>query len=662
MRIAIDTGGTFTDCIYRTNGEIRVLKVFSTPSDPADGVLQALQQIAPDGGAEIRHGTTVGTNALLERKGARAAFVTTAGFEDMITIGRQTRPQLYDWFASPAPPLVSKDLRFGVFERTLFDGTQLQAPDATQLKELGEKVRAAGAESVAISLLFSFANPENERRVANALSGLGIPVSVSHEILPEFREYERSSTVLVNAYLTPKMSKYIDHISSSLHSVSPQAKLHVMQSSGGIVSAAVASREPVRTILSGPAGGVVGACALARLSKLSHIITFDMGGTSTDVALVEATDGAGLRITNEAKITGIPVAVPTLDIHTVGAGGGSLASFDAGGALRVGPESAGADPGPICYGRGTRPTVTDANLLLGRQDPDCFLGGEVTLDEQRARRMFEEGKGKLESIEVFADGIVRIAEATMEKALRMISVERGHDPRDFTLVSFGGAGPLHACALAQSLSIPRVMIPCFPGALSALGISMADIIREYSRTVMLPSDHAELENHFRQLEKHGVKEMETEGLKAVALRSLDMRYVGQGYELNVGAARDSTSRFHKVHRQRHGYADAQRAVEVVNLRVRMVAATKAPPFPRQPLRRGNGSGAILKRRAVYFDGRRYQTPVYDRSKLVAGDRFVGPALVVEYSATAAIPPRCKVRADEWQNLIIEVDRGKSKPR
>jgi N-methylhydantoinase A len=450
MRIAIDTGGTFTDCIYWEDGGIRVLKVFSTAQNPGEAILQALLQISPAPGAAIRHGTTVGTNALLERKGARAALVTTSGFEDVIAIGRQARPRLYDWFASPAPPLAKQEMRFGVAERTLFDGTQLLAPDADELTKLAEKIRDAKAESVAVSLLFSFANAANEKSVAAALAKLGLPVSLSHEILPEFREYERSSTVLVNAYLAPKMSKYLDHLSSALHSACAGAKLHVMQSSGGIISASVASREPVRTILSGPAGGVVGACALARMADLSRIITFDMGGTSTDVALVDGTDGGGLRITNEAQITGIPIAVPTLDIHTVGAGGGSLASFDTGGVLCVGPQSAGADPGPVCYGRGTQPTVTDANLLLGRLDPDSFLGGGVVLNERRARQVFEEAKGRLESVEVFADGIIRLAEATMEKALRMISVERGHDPREFTLVSFGGAGPLHACALARS--------------------------------------------------------------------------------------------------------------------------------------------------------------------------------------------------------------------
>ena len=662
MRIAIDTGGTFTDCIYWEDGGIRVLKVFSTPQNPGEAILQALLQISPAPGAAIRHGTTVGTNALLERKGARAALVTTSGFEDVIAIGRQARPRLYDWFASPAPPLAKQEMRFGVTERTLFDGTQLLAPDADELTKLAGKIRDAKAESVAVSLLFSFANATNEKSVAAALAKLGLPISLSHEILPEFREYERSSTVLVNAYLAPKMSKYLDHLSSALHSACARAKLHVMQSSGGIISASVASREPVRTILSGPAGGVVGACALARMAHLSRIITLDMGGTSTDVALVDGTDRGGLRITNEAQITDIPIAVPTLDIHTVGAGGGSLASFDTGGVLRVGPQSAGADPGPVCYGRGTQPTVTDANLLLGRLDPDSFLGGGVALDEKRARQVFEEAKGRLESVEVFADGIIRLAEATMEKALRMISVERGHDPREFTLVSFGGAGPLHACALARSLCIPRVMIPSFPGALSALGIFMAETVREYSKTVMLPVHHADLEGHFRQLEKRGTKEMKAEGLKAAALRSLDIRYVGQGYELNVEAGKNLASRFHNAHQRRYGYADPERPVEVVNLRVRMVAVTHPVHFPRQPLRRGNGKAAILKKRTVHFNGRRYHAPVYDRSRLLPGDVFSGPAVVVEYSATSAIPPGCQARTDEWQNLIVEVDRVRTSPR
>jgi N-methylhydantoinase A len=451
-------------------------------------------------------------------------------------------------------------------------------------------------------------------------------------------------------------------LSSALRDVGDGSRLQVMQSSGGIVSATVASREPVRTILSGPAGGVVGACAVARIAGYSKIITFDMGGTSTDVALVNGTDGSGLRITNESQITGIPVAVPSLDIHTVGAGGGSIARFDSGGALQVGPQSAGADPGPVCYGRGSQPTVTDANLILGRLDAESFLGGKVRLDERLARNVFEETKGSLESAEAFADGIVRLAEATMEKALRKISVERGHDPREFCLVSFGGAGPLHACALARSLRIRRVMIPCFPGALSALGIFMSDIVRDYSKTVMLPLNHPALEQQFRELERRGHEEMKAEGHRGTALRSLDIRYVGQGYELNIEAGRSLASRFHAAHQQRYGYSDPRRPMEIVNLRVRMVAGTEPFRFQQESRRPGSARSAMLKYRTVYFDERDCWAPLYDRSRLRPAHTFRGPAIVVEYSATTVIPPGCRVRVDKWQNLIIEVEDGKKNSR
>jgi len=657
MRIAIDTGGTFTDCVYVDQGAIRILKVFSTPHDPGEAILGALREIGPGPQAEIRHGTTVGTNTLLERKGARVAFVTTAGVEDAIAIGRQTRPKLYDWFASPAPPLAGEKMRFGVKERILFDGTPLESPDSAELAQLAEEIRGSGAESVAVSLLFSFANPVNEKTVVAALSGLGLSVSASHEILPEFREYERGSTLLVNAYLAPKMGRYLGRLSSGLQEICSEGRLHVMQSSGGIVSATAAAREPVRTILSGPAGGVVGAAAVARMAGFSQIITFDMGGTSTDVALVEGSNGTGLRITNESQITGIPVAVPSLDIHTVGAGGGSLARFDTGGALQVGPQSAGADPGPACYGRGSEPTVTDANLILGRLDPKCFLGGKVVLNEARAREVFEKNKGSLETAEAFADGIVRLAEATMEKALRMISVERGHDPREFSLVSFGGAGPLHACALARSLNIPRVMIPCLPGALSALGILMSDIVRDYSTTVMLPLDHPNLEKSFRELEHRGAKEMEAEGIRGIAFRSFDLRYVGQGYELNVKAGKNLAGHFHRAHQRRYGYSDPERQIEIVNLRVRMTASTKPVQFHRQKAKAGSAEKAILKRRTVHFNGKPMIAPVYDRALLNSGNTFSGPAIVIEYSATSVIPPGCKVRVDPWKNLIVEVSHG-----
>ncbi len=647
MRIAIDTGGTFTDCVFLEDGRLRILKIFSTPANPAEAILKAVRKItAQAAGLELRHGTTVGTNTLLERNGARVAFVTTAGFEDTIAIGRQCRPNLYDWFVVPPPPLAPEGLRFGVDERTLPDGSVLKAADPKALKRLAAAVREAGAESVAVSLLFSFANSQNELAAGEALACLGVPVSLSHRILPEFREYERGSTVLVNAYLAPRMSRYVEQLAASF----PGSQVSVMQSSGGIVAADVAAREPVRTILSGPAGGVVGAHAVARQAGFERIITFDMGGTSTDVALV---DGP-LATTNESVVAGLPVGVPMLDIHTVGAGGGSLAHFDSGGALRVGPQSAGADPGPICYGKGTRPTVTDANLLLGRLDPQAFLGGELTLDAARAKQYCSKARGGLKSVDEFAAGIMRLAEATMEKAIRVISVERGRDPRDYTLVSFGGAGGLHACSLARALRIPRVLVPCFPGALSALGILISDVVKDYSRTVMLPPDSPQLELHFRELETSGQADLKQEGLRGMVQRSLDMRYAGQGFELNVDAGIGFLKRFHAAHRQRYGYADPARPVEVVNVRVRLVSQTQPVKFSKQRLKRGNARQAIARRGRVVFDGRAHQSPIYQRDSLKPGDAFAGPAVLVEYSATTVIPPGCRANVDAHGNVVIEL--------
>jgi N-methylhydantoinase A len=355
-------------------------------------------------------------------------------------------------------------------------------------------------------------------------------------------------------------------------------------------------------------------------------------------------------------VAGLPLSVPMLDIHTVGAGGGSLARFDAGGALRVGPQSAGADPGPICYGRGTEPTVTDANVALGRLDPDFFLGGTMSLDEERARKYLEKSKGPLATVEEFAAGIVRLAEAAMEKAIRVISVERGHDPRDFTLVSFGGAGPLHACALARALRIPRVLVPQMPGALSALGILMSDVVKDYSRTVMLGVEAAALEKHFRALEQRGANEMRSEDLQAAAMRYVDVRYAGQGFELNVPFTRNFVKQFHQAHRQRYGYADERRPIEVVNVRVRMVARSEPVPFPKKKMTRGNGKQAVVKQRRVVFDGRASRAPMYDRAKLRPGDTFAGPAIVAEYSATTVLPPGCRARVDERENILIEVPK------
>jgi N-methylhydantoinase A len=655
LRTAIDTGGTFTDCAYFDEGRPRVLKLFSTPKDPARAVLEAVRRVAGDAVAEVRHGTTLGTNAMLERRGARVAFVTTAGFEDTIAIGRQTRRNLYDWFA-PAPEcLVPRQLRFGVPERVTAEGEILRTPTEEDLGMLLESVRGSGAEAVAISLLFSFANPETERRIEGALQLLGVPVSASHRVLPEFREYERASTTVVNAYLAPRMEKYLLELEQGLAAGHHGTQVDVMQSSGGIVSARLAAQEPVRTVLSGPAGGVVGATRLAEWAGFDRIIGLDIGGTSTDVFLSDAARG-GVRRTREAIVAGVPVSVPMLEIHTAGAGGGSIARFDAGGMLRVGPESAGADPGPICFGRGEFATVTDANLLLGRLDAESFLGGAMRLDHERAERLLREQKGPLTTVEEFAAGIVRVVETEMDKAIRVISVEQGHDPSDFALVAFGGGGPLHACSLARTLRIPTVLVPAMPGALSALGILLADAVRDYSRTVMLPGDAiGHLSSEFAALEAQARAELD-----GVAAYSLDLRYRGQGYELNVPwdreAPQKSIEAFHCSHHQRYGFCDRSKPVQIVNLRLRMTQPAETYRPPRGEPVPGDGQAALCAERPIYLDGAFAPSRIYSREGLVPGDSIAGPAMITEYTSATLLPPGCRASVDAFGNLVIAVGR------
>jgi N-methylhydantoinase A len=650
MRIAIDTGGTFTDIVYLQDGRLVVLKVFSTPADPGRAVIEGLRQLSPDPAVVVRHGTTVATNAMLERKGARVAFLTTKGFEDTIAIGRQARPKLYDWFQPVPECLVPTALRFGVSERVSSTGELLRAIDPVELAEVVKAIGEAGVDSIAVSTLFSFANAASEVKITAALKPLGLPLSISHRILPEFREYERASTVVANAYVAPKVGSYIGALAKKVTCEYPQGRLEVMQSSGGIISARLAAAEPVRTMLSGPAGGVIGAYKLASLAGFDHIIGFDMGGTSTDVCLVDST---GPRISNESMVTGIPIGVPMLDIHTAGAGGGSIARFDAGGLLRVGPESAGSDPGPICFGRGKRPTVTDANLALGRLDTDRFLGGSVKLDLERTRQYLGEAKGSLATVEEFAAGILRVIETSMEKAIRVISVEKGYDPRDFTLVAFGGGGPLHACALARALQVPRVLVPALPGALSAVGILLADTMREYSRTVMQTVD-ADLETAFTELESLGYIEFKAEGLEGESFRSVDLRYTGQGYELNIPYGPGMAAEFHALHKRRYGFSNEERALEIVNVRVRLVAAAEPFEAPTEPIVEGDGAAALAGTRSVYFDGIPHETRLYERDRLHAGDVFSGPAIVSEYSSATILPPGDVLRVDTFGNLVIEV--------
>jgi N-methylhydantoinase B/oxoprolinase/acetone carboxylase alpha subunit/N-methylhydantoinase A/oxoprolinase/acetone carboxylase beta subunit len=643
------------------NGALQVLKVFSTPANPAQAVLDGLALIH-SGEMDVRHGTTVGTNVMIERKGARVASVTTAGFEDTIAIGRQTRTHLYDWFAPIPECIVAPGLRFGVSERVSAEGKILRAPSGQELEALAEAVKRSGAQAIAISLLFSFANPANEQRVAAALAHLGLPISVSHHILPEFREYERASTTAVNAYLAPRMENYLLGLSDRVLA-EHAGTVEVMQSSGGITSARIAAQEPVRTVLSGPAGGVIGAYRMAQLAGFEKIIGFDMGGTSTDVFLADVGRG-GAALTHESIVAGVPVGVPMLDIHTAGAGGGSIARFDAGGLLRVGPESAGSDPGPVCYGRGDRVTVTDANLLLGRLDEESFLGGKVKLDRARAHAALDAARGSLPAVEEYASGILRVVETEMQKAIQVISVERGHDPRDFTLVAFGGGGPLHACALARALRIPRVLIPRLPGALSAVGILLADAVRDYSRTVMLREDAGErLGRVVSELEAEAKAEFAEGGIVGSGPswrveKSLDIRYRGQGYELNIpfdGTSLAATlDAFHALHQQRYGFCDPQRPVEIVNVRLRVVVVGE--PFVPEKVASIEGSGqeALTGERLVYFDGQWQTAKIYDREKLIPGDKISGPGLITEYSSVTVLPPCAFATMDGWGNLVVDV--------
>lgn len=654
IEIGVDTGGTFTDFIWREGDRWGEYKLLSTPDNPAEAVLAGLSRITGGRPCRLVHGSTVATNAILEKRGARTALVTNRRFEDIIEIGRQNRGRLYDFFNRKNPPLVPRELRFGLPGRVDQTGTIIEPLSGADVDALLEPLAAAGVESIAVSLLFSFANPQHERLVRQRLSRLQVPISLSHETLSEFREYERTSTTVINAYVSPKMSRYL----TVLRERTGDQPLRIMQSNGGSISAATAMRESVRTILSGPAGGAVGAFQLGRLAGYARLITFDMGGTSTDVALL---DGK-LPLTMEASIAGYPVKVPMIDIHTVGAGGGSIAAIDAGGSLKVGPQSAGADPGPICYGRGNAITVTDANLFLGRLVPEHFLGGNMTLDVSALRQHFERLAGRLKLTPVeLAEGVLTVANTTMERAIKVISVERGFDPGEFTLFSFGGAGGLHAASLARELNMSQVLIPRNPGILSATGMLMADVIKDYSQTVMLREEAVTaetLEGHFEPLTATGRADLQAEGVAAERVgleRYLDMRYQGQSYEIMVPFGVDFAGEFHRLHEQLYGYCNRQKAIEVVNVRLRAVGRPDQVTLPRLPFCGEQPEPqALLDERAVVFDGIEQQTRVIDRQKLRPGNRFDGPAILVEYSATTIVPPFAEGRVDAFGNLVLTI--------
>ena len=632
MRIGIDAGGTFTDFIvYRDDGRLETFKLRSNPKSPASVILAGLEKAAPSKKAEVIHGSTVATNALLERKGVRTALVTTAGFEDVIHIGRQNRTELYNLRQVPRVPIIPRTMCFGVRERAWFDGTVAEKPARAELARLKARLRRARVESIAICFLHAYRTASNEKLVAEALDGLGY-LCCSHDVCPEFREYERSSTTLINAYVGPLMDRYLGELERGA-----RRPISIMQSNGGFLSMHEARRHAIRTVLSGPAGGVIGALETGRASGFPRILGFDMGGTSTDVSLC---DGAP-RETIEASIDRFPVRVPMLDIHTVGAGGGSIARVDEGGLLRVGPESAGADPGPACYGVGKRPTVTDAHVVLGRIAADQLVGGEMHLDTARAAAAVDSIARELKISRVAAAaGIVRVANANMERAIRVVSVERGHDPRDFALLAFGGCGGLHACEMARELGIRTVLVPEYAGALSALGMLIADHVRDYAAGVL---NRPDVEGEFTRLERIARNELRG----AELARSADLRYAGQSYELTVPwVAASPAKEFHHEHLRVYGYSNPERAVEIVAVRVRARLRTEKPKLSR---RAAKGKTANPLTRRIYSAGGWRETPVFSRAHLSNRARN-GPALVVDYGSTTLIPPGWKFVLDRSGTL------------
>jgi N-methylhydantoinase A/oxoprolinase/acetone carboxylase beta subunit len=640
-RIAVDTGGTFTDFVLLDERGFRVHKVPSTPDDPSRAVVSGIRELLQTQAQEVIHGSTVATNALLERKGARIAFVTTAGFEDILYIGRQARAQLYRLFGETRRALVESRLSFGVRERVAADGQVIEPLTDSEICRVVEQLRAAKVEAVAICLLHSYAFPEHEQRLARAFARAQFQVAASHDLLPEYREYERASTTVVNAYVAPVMSKYLTRLEQDL----PADVLRMMQSAGGFLSAAEAAREAVRTLLSGPAGGAVGALHLARESGFDRVIGFDMGGTSTDVTLL---DGA-LPLTSESAVDGCPIRLASLDIHTVGAGGGSIAWVDDGGALRVGPQSAGAVPGPACYGSGDELTVTDANLLLGRIAPEFFLGGRMKLDLNRAWRVAQVASANLQlSVEGLAQGIVRVANSNIERALRVVSVQRGYDPRDFALLAFGGAGGLHACELAGSLDIRTVLIPEHAGVLSALGMLLADYTKQYSRALLRRLDSIaedELDGLFEPMMRAARDDLHAGGFSDNSpdlQRSLDMRYIGQSYEITVPFAPGYRVSFDDMHQRRYGYHDTKRPCEIVNLRLIATGRVERPQLVRRPVT--NQIATPLRMTETVFKGIVHSTALFALDTLLPGMSGAGPAIVAGAQSTVVVPP-------EWQFTV-----------
>jgi N-methylhydantoinase A len=689
LRVASDVGGTFTDNLaYDEQAKrVTVAKVPTTPENRALGTVHGLQRaLALQGrsGAEVDyvcHGMTTATNALIQRTGGHIAFVTNEGFRDLLLIGRQNRPSLYDIRKTRPLPLVRREDCHTVRGRLDRNGHEVTPLDEDGLAQIAGRLREGGVEAVAICLLHAYANPDHERRAKAILAAAlpGIAVCASTDILAEFREYERASTVVLNAYLLPVMERYLASLTELLTDpveglgLAPAVPVMVMEASGGLMTVASARKKPVHTVLSGPAGGVVASAHVAVLSGFADIITMDMGGTSTDISLV--LDGRP-QVTREASLAGTPIRIPVIDINAIGAGGGSVAWIDEGGALRVGPQSAEAVPGPACYGRGgIEPTVTDANLVLGRLGGDTRLGGEMALDgEAAARAIADRIAGPLGlDLVVAAAGILRVANATMARGIRVVSVERGHDPRLLTLVPFGGAGPMHGSPLARELAIPRLLVPPTPGILCALGMLVADLRHDLVQTRL--AAHRDLSAVDAQaivapMVGEARRLLEADRVPAQRQRietRVDMRYIGQPYELPIPLAAVTDQEwaglvpaFHAEHLRRFAHSDPLAPVEVVSFAVTATGLIDTPELPRPPQgEREPPAAARRGTRRAFFEtaGAAWaECPVWQREALLAGNRIGGPAIVDEVSATTVLYPGDVARVDAIGSLVVEIGR------
>jgi N-methylhydantoinase A len=674
-RVGVDIGGTFTDLVTVRDGRVDVTKTPSTPAAPERGVVDGLRRLREaknlrfDAVDFLAHGTTVATNAVLEGEWADTALVTTEGFRDALEIGRQARPDIYDFRAEKPAPVVERDRRYEVPERLDERGEVLEPLEEAAVRDLADELD--DVDSVAVSLLFSFEDDSHERRVRELLRGAGVDArfSLSSETLPEIREYERTLATALNAALKPVMDQYIGTLAAEVEERGIDAELKIMQSNGGIITAAAARDRPVNTLLSGPAAGVQGATYVAGLAGFEDVITMDMGGTSCDVSLVESGDPL---VSTDVEVGDYPVNVPMIDVHTVGAGGGSVAWLDEGGALRVGPESAGADPGPVCYGRGGEaPTVTDAQLLLGRLDPAAFLPADLEADEDDVAAAVERHLADPLGVTVreAAQGVLDVANANTERALRVVSVERGYDPREFGLVAFGGAGPLHATRLASALEIPRVVVPRTAGVLSALGLLISDTLYDYSTSRVrrwADVDPADLRSTFGAFVEEGRERLTAEDLPAdrrAFERSLDLRYEGQSFELSVsvpegdidaGTMETVAERFHDRHRRRYGHAYEDEPIELVTIRLRARGVVATPDL-RTGRTDGSLADAVKSTREVVFEGDGRDTPVYDRAALPTGPEFEGPAIIEGAESTVVVRPGQAARVDDYGSIVVEVD-------